>query len=542
MNGEFKICSYCARGYSHLLDACPHCGSSKIADYQGNPFWSSPYTRDRTVLDIPPDTQLLDRRFTVKTLLGRGRWASVFLAQDRIRKMDVALKIVVLGPGNPEDALGAFRNEVTLHTSLTDLSHVVHLFDVHVIPWGGVSLLLLPMEYAEGGSLRDWIQSKQKDCETRRQNGVNLFLQACQGYRAIHQAGAVHLDTKPENLLLVGGVVKVSDLGAAYMRKRDGNDPAFSPFMPQLELGTPIYMSPEQFQIAHPEDLDHRSDIYSLGVVLYEMISRGGRPPFLGSPERVRDCHLNVQPAPLKNIEPHLKEAVARCLAKDPEERFGSVDELIEALREQPQSPPIREEDQEQRLYSSVDEKYQKAASCYQEGDLSRATSLVEEVLAEQPDHVRAHQLSRKLQERYRLAEQLYAEASLLLEKGEMAPGVDLIQEATEVYPEHPSAVPVLSKASFHSRRFAECMTEATTALKNGAWDNAASLFEEALRLNRQVPNVVEVLNQVNRIRQAKTEMHAALFRAEFDRADQLAGLADSLAKDLLESIHLPCE
>jgi len=141
------------------------------------------------------------------------------------------------------------------------------------------------------------------------------------------------------------------------------------------------------------------------------------------------------------------------------------------------------------------------------------------------------------LQERYQLAAQLYTEAATLIENGSMDAGVDRINEAMDVYPNHPSAAPVLSKARMNSERFAECMISARAALKNGAWDSSVALLEEALQLNRQVPNAVEVLKRVNRIRQAITEMHAALSHAEYVRAEQLAGLADALAENLLESI-----
>lgn len=536
MNGQLKICGRCARGYSYFLPKCPHCGDSELLDFECNPFWSEQYQGCAPVLDIPAGTKLSDNRFTVKALLGQGRWSSVFLAHDHLRKLDVALKAVLLGPGSQEEALPAFRHELNLHSGLTDLSHVVHLFDVHVIPWGGVSLLLLAMEHADGGSLRTWLHQNQKDWELRRREGLELFIQACRGYLAIHRAGAVHLDTKPDNLLFVGGVLKVSDLGAAYLFGIDGNQVSLPHSLSCLERGTPIYMSPEQFQVAHPEDLDHRSDIYSLGVILYELLSRGGRPPFAGSLERVRDCHLNVRPARLKGVEPYLEEIVARCLAKDPDERFQSVQKLIEALQDPPQPRPSCEDAPEQGG-SGIDEKLQRAASLSAEGDLAQAASLLEEVLAEQPDNSQARKLSRELQERYQLAAQLYTEAATLIENGSMDAGVDRINEAVDVYPNHPSAAPVLSKARMNSERFAECMISARAALKNGAWDSSVALLEEALQLNRQVPNAVEVLKRVNRIRQAITEMHAALSHAEYVRAEQLAGLADALAENLLESI-----
>ena len=160
-----------------------------------------------------------------------------------------------------------------------------------------------------------------------------------------------------------------------------------------------------------------------------------------------------------------------------------------------------------------------------------------EEILNQRQDHSQARALLEEIQERYRRADRFYTEASTLLDAGRMGDSVNHINEAMEAYPDHPSAGSVLTKAEMNSERFAECMATATTAMQNGAWDTAASLLDEAMRLDRQVPNVVEAINSINRIRQAITDMHAALSSSDFPRAGQLAGLADSLADDLLTSL-----
>ncbi|KMY65563.1 hypothetical protein AAU61_21620, partial [Desulfocarbo indianensis] len=153
---------------------------------------SGQYSGVSTTINLPAGTKLLDGRFTIKNFLGRGRWASVYLAHDSLRKMEVALKVVVLGPGSQEEALAVFQNELDLHTNISDLSHIIHLFDVNIVPWGGVSLLLLAMEYAEGGSLRDWLTRNQSNKEVRRREGLVFFVQACLGYQPIHSAGWVY--------------------------------------------------------------------------------------------------------------------------------------------------------------------------------------------------------------------------------------------------------------------------------------------------------------------------------------------------------------
>lgn len=537
MNTLPKICQHCARGYSHLLETCPHCGKGEPVFSPGNPFLSGQYSGVSTTINLPAGTKLLDGRFTIKNFLGRGRWASVYLAHDSLRKMEVALKVVVLGTGSQEEALAVFQNELDLHTNISDLSHIIHLFDVNIVPWGGVSLLLLAMEYAEGGSLRDWLTRNQSNKEVRRREGLVFFVQACLGYQPIHSAGWVYLDTNPANFLFSNGVLKVSDLGAAYLLGRDGHGAAWLQGQGILELGTPIYMSPEQFQVGHPDDLDHRSDIYSLGVVLFEILSPGGRPPFAGSMERIRDCHLNVRPARIRDLEPHLQQCLDRCLAKDPDRRFQSVEELIEALEKKPAPASSPKMENERIPAPTPDDKYQRAATAYQREDLQLAVRLLTEILEQQPGHERARELLDDLRARHRLAEQLFTEATALLGDGSMATAMELVQEAMETYPDHPSTRIVLTRAKSASSRFADCMMAAESALQNGAWDNAASFLSEALRLNREVPNVGSVLNRVNQIRQAIADMHGALSRSEYSRAGQLAGLADALAEELRSSL-----
>lgn len=537
MTTGLKTCSFCGQSYSHLLVSCPKCESGDNAGRQSNPFLSGQYEGEPVAFNLPSGTKLLDERFTVNHLLGHGRWASVFLCHDCLRDIDIALKVVPLGPRNQGKASKVNHDELHLHAKLSDLSHVIHLLDVNIIPWGGINLLLLAMEFADGGSLRDWLVRNQKDVETRKREGLAFFIQACRGYQAIHQVGALHLDTKPENLLFVNGVLKVSDLGTAYLLGRGEAKANLLAEPSSLEMGTATYMSPEQFQVAHPEDLDQRSDIYGLGGILHEIVSLRARPPFGGSLERIRDCHLNVRPAQIPGIEPHLQKALDKCLAKDPEERFQSVDELINAIAQPPKPNSAQETRGERRGHVSIDEKFQEALLHFDNKDFARATRVSEEILSLRQDHLQARGLLQEVQERYRQADQIYAEASTLLEEGRMDGCFSLITEAMEVYPGHPSTGPVLTKAKMKSGRFVECMASATEALQNAAWDNAASLFEEALQLNRQVPNVVEVLNRINRIRQAISGMHTALSQSDFPRAGQLAGLADSLTEDLMASL-----
>jgi serine/threonine-protein kinase RIO1 len=186
--------------------------------------------------------------------------------------------------------------------------------------------VLLPMDYADGGSLRDWMR-QNPDVKERQLQALEYFKQACEGVKAIHEAGLVHLDLKPENLLIHDGVVKVTDFGlsrgtlqhsvASQELMRDG-------------IGTPAYMAPEQVMAARPQDVEHFADIYALGVMLFELLD--GHPPYEGTAQQILDkIERGIKPK-LRGVEGPLAATIWQCLEKDETKRFHIIDELLQAL------------------------------------------------------------------------------------------------------------------------------------------------------------------------------------------------------------------
>jgi len=536
MSSPSKFCPHCNRFYSGGLKACPSCSNGRIAVPEENPFLSGQYQSQPTRIELARGTELLDR-FIVQKKLGEGLWSSVYLAQDSRRSKEVALKVVTLSQTSELELVQHHQRELNLFAQLCDFNHVLQVHDLHSVPWEGVHLLLLSMEYADGGSLRSWLSHHQADRETRMTKGLEFFLQACLGIMAIHEANVLHLDIKPENMLFVHGRLKVSDLGASHspLLSPDGWDGQGHPV--SLEMGTPVYMSPEHFIAAHPDDLDQRSDIYSLGVILYEIVSPHGRPPFGGSMDRVRDCHLNMPPRLLENIEGDLQQIVMRCLEKDPDERFRSVSELMEALdrlhrnQSKPKAPP------EAEPQNRIEAKWEQASLCYAEDDLSSASSLLVEILSEDPSHFGARRMQVDIQTRYDQVEQLCRDMEGRLENGELEECVSLLSALAEVYPGHPSAAIAQTKTLLKAKRFAWLMEIGRQALSTRRWGAALRSFEEARRINRDGPNIGEILELLNRIQDNRREMDLAVNMADFERAGQLAGLVDSLAAELASQL-----
>jgi len=280
-------------------------------------------------LKISRDTVLGDRYQIIREL-GHGI-APVYQAHDRRLKSDVALKIVAIAPGGTEEKGEQLRQELLLRTPISDFNHIIKAFDIHPIDFEGLSLVLLAMEYAEGGSLRSWLNERGNDRTGRIADGLRFLQQACLGCKAAHEHKVIHLDIKPENILLcrVEGhlVAKLSDFGISRSLRQLSVGASVESL---LVAGTPRYMSPEQFCATTDGKIDTESDIYSLGIVLFEILE--GIPPFSGTFSELRDQHLNASPPPLTTDVRRWSRVVDRCLAKRPEDRYSSVEQLAADL------------------------------------------------------------------------------------------------------------------------------------------------------------------------------------------------------------------
>jgi serine/threonine-protein kinase len=264
--------------------------------------------------------QALADRYRVERELGRGGMATVFLGEDLKHRRRVAIK--VLDP-DLSAALGGdrFRQEIEFAATLQH-PHILTLLDSGSA--GGLLYYVMPL--VEGDSLRTRLQRERQlpvEDATRLAGQVALALDYA------HRQGVVHRDIKPENILLADGQAVVSDFGIARAIRASGGERFTGT---GVTLGTPRYMSPEQ--LTGTADIDGRSDIYSLGCVLYEMLT--GQPPFTGPAETLAHQHLNVAARPVSQLRPSvappLQTALDRALAKMPADRFSSAARFAEAL------------------------------------------------------------------------------------------------------------------------------------------------------------------------------------------------------------------
>jgi eukaryotic-like serine/threonine-protein kinase len=274
-------------------------------------------------MDLPDQLQqALGTAYRIERELGQGGMATVFLADDLKHDRKVAIKVL-----RPElaAALGAerFTREIRIAARLQH-PHILPLLD----SGQAEGFLYYVMPYVEGQSLRDRLA---RQGELPVHEAVRILVEIADALAFAHAQGVVHRDIKPDNVMLSGRHALVMDFGVAKaLSEATGRQTLTTA---GVALGTPSYMAPEQ-ATADP-NLDHRVDIYAVGVVAYELLT--GRTPFAGlTPQQVLAAHVTETPAPMTRYRPSLSPAlqavVMKCLAKHPADRWQSAHELLGQL------------------------------------------------------------------------------------------------------------------------------------------------------------------------------------------------------------------
>jgi tetratricopeptide (TPR) repeat protein len=267
-------------------------------------------------------TAALAERYAVQREIGSGGMATVFLAEDLKHRRQVAIKVL-----SPElaSAIGPerFLREIEIAAGL-DHPHILPLYDSGEAD----GLLYYVMPFVEGESLRDRLNREK---QLPLDDALEIAREVADALSYAHSHDVVHRDIKPENILIGGGHARVADFGIARAITAAGGAQLTET---GLAVGTPSYMSPEQ--AAGARDLDGRSDLYSLGCVLFEMLA--GEPPFTGATvESVVHQHLMAEPPSVATLRPavppQVTAALMRVLAKTPADRFSPAAQFAEALR-----------------------------------------------------------------------------------------------------------------------------------------------------------------------------------------------------------------
>ena len=280
----------------------------------------------------PSDVQLetlqaeVGARYAVLRELGRGGMATVYLARDVTHDRLIALKLrraELTGIADGERFLREIKTVANLqHPNILPL-HDSGILDLE----GGLRLPFYTMPYVEGKSLRDRLQDDRK---LTTAESIRIVREIADALAAAHAAGVVHRDLKPENVLLSQGHAMVSDFGIATAMSSSTADNITAT---GLVLGSPMYMAPEQ--ALGDQELDRRADLYSLGLIAYELFT-GAHPFGVQTPQQILVAHATVTPEPIRKLapllEPALGDLVMSLLEKRPGDRPQSATEVVAEL------------------------------------------------------------------------------------------------------------------------------------------------------------------------------------------------------------------
>jgi len=276
---------------------------------------------------------ILQGQFQILQKIGSGGMGSVYKALQPAMNRMVAVKILHPKLANRKDLVSRFRREARA------MSHLTHPNTVKVYLYGELEdgSLYIVMEFLEGKNLNQTVRSEGPMTIER---GLPILIQACNALEEAHRAGIIHRDLKPENIFVsqTGGIkdyAKVLDFGLAKVTEREMRPGSIILTQEGMVFGTPEFMSPEQ---AQGKSLTASSDIYSLAVILYEVLT--GKLPFdAKNPMEFIQLHVTQKPKPInervpgKTFPPILWTVLSKALEKKSEDRYGSAAEFAHALQ-----------------------------------------------------------------------------------------------------------------------------------------------------------------------------------------------------------------
>lgn len=442
--------------------------------------------------------KILGNRYRVLREIGSGGMAWVYLAEDTKANQLAAVKILYPQFGQDLSYIQRFNREAKLASTLTD-PHIVRVLDYGA----DRDVYYLVMEYIEGEDLRVTLSKKGP---FPWKNALELIDQLATALEHAHMYGVVHRDIKPQNLMLTeDGLLKVLDFGIARI-------PALPSLTQSGFVGSPYYVSPEQ---AMGEEVDTRSDIYSSGIVLYELLS--GNIPFdAKSPWSIISQHIASEPPPIElpdsDIPKNVHDLLKRMVAKKPVERFQTPTMLRQAiaavLADQPlpgqflDTQPVLPPDP----IALSDSLYKRAIEAINAQEWARAADLLSQTLKLNPSHPEAHEkLVVAEQEAFLVS--LYNAARRSIKNKLWEEAISSLNGIIEIEPNYKETAQLLAEARRSlelengQQYVATRYNEGIAHFEAGRWNRASEAFQEVKRLSPNYQQVDRLLTETERRR-----------------------------------------
>ena len=317
-------CPKCHSDNTNTARFCSDCGTSLTSAVEAQPSFTK--TLETPVEKLTRGT-LFAGRYEIIEQLGQGGMGSVYRVEDTRINEEIALKLIKPEISSDKKTIERFHNELKLTRKIRH-KNVSGMFDLGEEK----GTYYITMEYVSGQDLKSLIRQTGR---LAIPTAISITKQICEGLKEAHNLGIVHRDLKSSNIMIdKAGNARIMDFGIARSSKSKGLTG------PSVAIGTPEYMSPEQ---AEAKAIDHRSDIYSLGVILFEMVT--GQLPFRGdSPLSIAIKHKSERPLDPQEINAQIPESlnllILKCLAKAKEERYQTADQILNRLGEIEKSFP----------------------------------------------------------------------------------------------------------------------------------------------------------------------------------------------------------
>ena len=450
-------------------------------------------------------TSLIAERYELQGQLGEGGMGVVWRAIDVKTGSAVAIKL--MKDMSDPVAVDLFTKE---WRALAEISHpnIVEVRDVDVVEENGQKKPFFVMPLLRGTTLAEMIADASARLTVERV--VEIATHVCRGLQAAHQRGLVHRDLKPSNILVLeDDSAKIIDFGVVHLA---GSKSVTG------QKGTFQYMSPEQ---ALMREITPASDLFSMGIILYEALTR--RKPFARTTvQETVDAVLKFIPPSVSELNPNVNQPLSRvvhkCLAKQPIHRFGSARDLAEALQRAMRNESVVDS-------AKIEQRIERAKNAYKSGDEAFASEILAELEAEGhlDPRITVLRMQIEMAAKAKKTRQLLESARARMEQDEIPLALDKIREVLELDPQNADALAM--RQAMEKQRSESQITRwlelAQTHLSNRDFGAARNAAQEVLAINRADSRAMDLLEKIEstetdakRIREQKEQLYSSALRA----------------------------